>query len=243
MQKIKIVLLAAIVAVLLNNNVVLSKNEDEQSKAVSKKPETKTLYVEPAAMITEIKDIEIKNYTIEKPTTQLTPETEDIPEDRVVPSSINDPELIIPEDVQQIQKVQKAKKEKVPESVQKEIKTQEETKNKSKYDFTEDEIYMFASLIFLEAGACSYECQLAVGSVVLNLMKKENRSLKSCIYAKGHFSVAKSISRKKVSDTSLKAARYLAENGPTIKATSFRTKHYHTWATPYCKIDNVYFSY
>lgn len=113
------------------------------------------------------------------------------------------------------------------------------------YSMTEDEIYTFASLIYLEAGSTSYKCQCAVASVVINLMVKEGKSLNACIKTPGRFSVASRVYRTKPSSTSLEVARKIATDGPTLPSyvIYFRNNHYFSWAKAYCHIDNVYFSY
>jgi spore germination cell wall hydrolase CwlJ-like protein len=113
------------------------------------------------------------------------------------------------------------------------------------YPMTEDEIYTFAALIYLEAGSTSYKCQCAVASVVINLMVNEGKSLNACIKTPGRFSVANRVYRTKPSDTALKVARKIATNGPTLPTyvLYFRNNHYFSWAKAYCHIDNVYFSY
>ena len=113
------------------------------------------------------------------------------------------------------------------------------------YNMSDDDIYTLAALIYLEAGSTSYKCQCAVGSVVLNLMIKEGKTLHQCIKTPGRFSVANRVYRTKPSSTSLEAARSIVTNGPTLPSyvSCFRNNHYFSWATPYCNIDNVYFSY
>lgn len=124
--------------------------------------------------------------------------------------------------------------------------TKEESSKKSMYyNMSEDDIYTFAALIYLEAGSTSYKCQCAVGSVVLNLMRREGKNLHQCIKTPGRFSVASRVYRTKPSATALKVARQLVTSGPTLPSyvSCFRNNHYFSWATPYCHIDNVYFSY
>ena len=108
---------------------------------------------------------------------------------------------------------------------------------------TDAEIYMLAQLIYLEGGNTSYKCQLAIGSVALNLAKADGVSLKTEIYTPGRFSVASRVASTKPSSTSLKAAQQLAANGPTLprNVKCFRTRYYFSWCKPYCCIDGVYF--
>ena len=121
----------------------------------------------------------------------------------------------------------------------------EALEQKMYHNMSEDDIYTFAALIYLEAGATSYKCQCAVGSVVLNLMMKEGKNLHQCIKTPGRFSVASRVYRTKPSSTSLEAARQIVTSGPTLPTyvTCFRNNHYFSWAKSYCCIDNVYFSY
>ena len=125
--------------------------------------------------------------------------------------------------------------------IKQEEKKQEVTGNK--FNLSESDIYLLAQLIYLEGGATSYKCQLAIGSVALNLMKADGVSLKSEINTPGRFSVASSIPYTTPSDTSLKAARQLATSGTTLPSSvnCFRNNYYFSWCKPYCCIDNVYF--
>ena len=112
------------------------------------------------------------------------------------------------------------------------------------YNLSDSELKMFAKLIYLEAGNSSYRCQLGVASVVMNLMLAEGKSLKSCIYTPGRFSVAGRVSSSSYSDSCMNACIEVAKNGPIFPRSvkCFRNNHYFSWATPYTCIDNVYFS-
>ena len=143
--------------------------------------------------------------------------------------------------VQETKKQSLASSKPVKEEITTETKTETKTYNKS--SLSDSEVYMLAQLIYLEGGNTSYECQLAIGSVVLNLMRSDGVSLKTEIYTPGRFSVASSVAYTTPSETSLKAARYLANNGTTLPSNvkCFRNNHYFSWCTPYTHIDNVYF--
>lgn len=115
-------------------------------------------------------------------------------------------------------------------------------------DMTEDEIYTLATLVYLEAGSESYECQVAVASVVINRMTLDNRSLNSVIYEEGQFTPAYKISYTHPTSMSIQAVRDVVENGPNIPeyVTYFRAGYYHNWDSrivDYDRIDDVYFSY
>lgn len=77
-----------------------------------------------------------------------------------------------------------------------------------------DDVTLLAALIQCEAGGCSYDCQLAVGSVVVNRMKSGSypNSLYKVIYQRGQFGPASSGKlarrlRSGVSSTARKAAQ------------------------------------
>lgn len=116
------------------------------------------------------------------------------------------------------------------------------------YNMSDDDVELFAKLVYLESGGTSLDCQKAVASVVLNRMTTQNASLHSVIYAKGQFSVAPRVASAKYSETSKQAVLYVLQYGPTIPqyVTYFRAGHYFNWGDRYCNyinIDNVYFSY
>ena len=123
----------------------------------------------------------------------------------------------------------------------------EETSNNAYINFTEDEIYELATLVYLESGIEPYECQLAVASIVLNRMTTTGQSLKDVIYAKNQFSPAYLIESSKPTESTLNAVREVVQNGPTIPeyVTFFRADYYHNWSDliiPYCVYGNTYFS-
>lgn len=123
----------------------------------------------------------------------------------------------------------------------------EPNKKENYIELTDDEIYELATLVYLEAGAESYECQKAVASVVINRMTTQNKSLHSVIYAKNQFSPAHLISCTSPSESTLKAVNHVITNGPTLPeyVTYFRADYYHSFAgvADYMCIDQTYFSY
>lgn len=123
----------------------------------------------------------------------------------------------------------------------------EEASNNTYIDFTEDEIYELATLVYLESGIEPYECQLAVASVVVNRMTTTGQSLQEVIYAKNQFSPAYLIESSEPNESTLSAVREVVQNGPTIPeyVTFFRADYYHNWSdliVPYCVYGNTYFS-
>ena len=114
---------------------------------------------------------------------------------------------------------------------------------------SETDINTLATLVYLEAGGESYECQKAVASVVLNRMHIYGKSLLEVVYEPGQFTPANLIDSSSPSDSCLDAVNDVLTNGTTLPmyVTFFRGDHYHKWDRsryiPYCKIDNTYFTY
>lgn len=112
---------------------------------------------------------------------------------------------------------------------------------------TEDEIYEFATLVFLEAGCESYECQLGVASVVINRMTTKGLSLYDVIYAPNQFTPASLIPYYEPSESTINAVMHVVQNGPTMPewVTFFRANYYHSFSgvADYMCIDKTYFSY
>lgn len=115
------------------------------------------------------------------------------------------------------------------------------------FNLNEEEKDLLARLIKLEAGDQSWECQCAVGSVVLNRLKQEyggKKTLHGVVYARGQFSTAHRIKRTKATQTQKDVVEYLLQNGVTLPedVIYFHYKRYGKWGTPYCCIGTEYFS-
>lgn len=113
---------------------------------------------------------------------------------------------------------------------------------------TDEDIYILATLVYLECGAESFDCQCAVASVVVNRMTTRNMSLYDIIYEPYQFSPAELITQYEPSDSSLAAAKKVVQDGPTIPeyVTFFRADYYFDWGdryVDYMNIDKTYFSY
>lgn len=112
---------------------------------------------------------------------------------------------------------------------------------------TEEEKEMFATIIFLEGGGESYECQLAIGSVILNRLMNGHwgNTLEDVLYAKNQFTPAHRISSTTPRDTQRQVVEQLLTEGTTLPyyVMYFRAWYYFSWATPYTDIDDTYFSY
>lgn len=115
------------------------------------------------------------------------------------------------------------------------------------FNLNAEEKDLLARLIKLEAGDQSWECQCAVGSVVLNRLKQEyggKKTLHGIVYARGQFSTAYRIKRTKATQMQKDVVEYLLVNGVTLPedVIYFHYKRYGKWGTPYCHIGTEYFS-
>lgn len=121
---------------------------------------------------------------------------------------------------------------------------------------TESERLIFATLLRLECGGCSYECQMAAASVIVNRMDVWDKTLREAIFGKNAFSPSYLINPETGGSyyNPAKDGAYaicwqvvdeICANGPTLPryVIYFRSKRYHSWATPYEKIGDLYFSY
>lgn len=111
----------------------------------------------------------------------------------------------------------------------------------------ESDVYELATLVYLESGTGSFECQKAIASVVIHRMQNDDLTLQEVIYAKNQFSPAYLIAQSEPSESTLQAVREVLQDGPTIPnyVTFFRADYYHNWSeliVPYCVIDHTYFS-
>lgn len=115
-------------------------------------------------------------------------------------------------------------------------------------DLSESEINLLATLVYLEGGCESYECMKGIASVVVNRMLTTGDSLHEVIYAPGQFSVAHLLNSYSPTEETLRAARDVVQNGPSmpIHVLFFRASYYHEFGNgrvvPYTCIDNTYFS-
>ena len=120
--------------------------------------------------------------------------------------------------------------------------------SKSYIDLSESEINLLATLVYLEGGCESYECMKGIASVVVNRMLTTGDSLHQVIHAPGQFSVAHLLDSYCPTEETLRAARDIVENGPSmpIHVLYFRASYYHQFGhgrvIPYTCIDNTYFS-
>ena len=102
-------------------------------------------------------------------------------------------------------------------STQKVVYDSVPTKVNNFYD--EDDLYILSHLIYGEAGGESDECQLAVGSVVLNRVKSNQfpNSISGVVFAPGQYACTWDGNYDKEPDArAIRNARYLLENGSQL---------------------------
>lgn len=116
-----------------------------------------------------------------------------------------------------------------------------------KYNLTTEEQHMLATLIFLEGGNQSYECQKAIGSVILNRVDSGywGDTLKEVIYAKNQFTPAYLISKTQPTDVQIAVVQDLMQNGTNLPyyVLYFRASFFFDWANDYCFVNDTYFSF
>lgn len=85
--------------------------------------------------------------------------------------------------------------------------------------YDEDDLYILSHLIYGEAGGESNECQLAVGSVVLNRVKSNKfpNSISGVVFAPGQYACTWDGNYDKEPDArAIRNAQYLLENGSQL---------------------------
>ena len=125
-----------------------------------------------------------------------------------------------------------------------EVSQELETDSESVAD---EEKEMFAAIIYLEGGGESYECQLGIGSVILNRLESGywGNTLEDVLYAKNQFTPAHRIKSTTPTNTQRKVVEQLLTEGTTLPyyVMYFRAWYYFSWAESYTHIDDTYFSY
>lgn len=116
---------------------------------------------------------------------------------------------------------------------------------KSAKSYSQDDLYVLSHIIYAEAGNQSDECQLAVGSVVLNRVKSNNfpNTIYGVVFQKGQYSPTwNGAYYKEPSDRAIKNAKYLLENGSVIPVGVVYQAEF-IQGPIYKQIGNTYFCY
>ena len=112
---------------------------------------------------------------------------------------------------------------------------------------TDYEIGLLSTLVYLEGGTESYECQKAIASTVINRMIVYGEPLSEVIYKPGQYSVADMLSYSTYTDSTYNAVIDVLNYGTTLPVyvNFFRAGYYHSWGdqVAYCYMGNTYFSY
>lgn len=112
---------------------------------------------------------------------------------------------------------------------------------------TEREVQLLSTLVYLEGGGESFDCQKNIASTVINRMLTSDYTLTEILYADNQYSVASRLTYSSPSQSCEEAVMEVLNYGTTlpIYVTFFRADYYHQWGdqTPYCSVDNTYFSY
>lgn len=114
-------------------------------------------------------------------------------------------------------------------------------------ELTDDEVYMLATLIYLEGNIESLDCQRAICSVVINRMTMWDMTLEEVIYQKNQFTPAHLIPHYNPTDVQLGIVEEIMKDGITIPeyVCYFRADYYHSWSgmNDFKYIDSTYFSF
>lgn len=229
--KIRVIGVAILVGVLTFNIKLI----DNRMPASARNEALNTIAVQPAetastfAGPTAPQLLQIDTLTGLQNSNKVTPEVEEDDCIEQSNSSVSTPE--------QSQDIEPSDEEVQPEPIE----------PKPYLEMSEDDVYELATLVYLESGTESYECQKAIASVVIHRMQNDDLTLQEVIYAKNQFSPAYLIAQSEPSESTLAAVKDVLQNGPSIPnyVTFFRADYYHDWSeliVPYCVIDHTYFS-
>ena len=106
----------------------------------------------------------------------------------------------------------------------------------------EIDIDFLAKLIWAEGGTMSWEGQVYLCSAILNLCDMTGRSVWSAGHDYNMFSVAYIVDYVSPTQTQYDVIEYVLNGGRIADVCYFRTDFFHSFGTPVCSIDNVYFS-
>ena len=180
---------------------------------------------------------------------QETPETESVTQTTIAEiTTIATPELV----TDAIEIVTTTEKETTTEEATTVVEDEETEQTEEEYiptvvrDFyDDDDLYILSHLIYGEAGGESDECQLAVGSVVLNRVKSSSfpNSIEGVVFAPGQYACTWDGNYdKEPSQRAIDNARYLLENGSTLPdGVVFQAQFVQ--GEIYAEIDGEYFCY
>lgn len=99
-----------------------------------------------------------------------------------------------------------------------------------------------AQLVYAESGGEDWWCQVYTCSAILNHCEVSGMTLSRCGRDPNHFSVAPYAHTLTPSEMSCEVVEYVLSGGRIEEICYFRTKSYHKFGTPMCKVGAHYFS-
>lgn len=99
-----------------------------------------------------------------------------------------------------------------------------------------------AKMVFAEAGGEDWWCQVYTCSAILNHCEVSNMTLWKCGHNGNHFSVASYVDGITPTEMSYEVVDYVLNGGRIEGICYFRTKRYHSFGEPMCKVGAHYFS-
>ena len=117
---------------------------------------------------------------------------------------------------------------------------------KPEKSYSEEDLYVLSHVIYAEAGCCSREIQIGVGSVVLNRVKDERypNTIKEVVFQKGQYACTWDGNyEKEPSQEAIDVAVYLLENGSQFPEYVIFQSSVKQGDSTYKQLDNVYFCY
>lgn len=107
---------------------------------------------------------------------------------------------------------------------------------------TDPEEEILAKLLYCEAGSMGWQGQVYVCSAILNLRDYSGRSIWNMAHDVNTFAVAGYVDYAMPLSTQYEVISYVLNGGRVPEIKYFRTDYYHSFGTPVCNVENVYFS-
>lgn len=133
--------------------------------------------------------------------------------------------------------------------VEREIIVEIEKEPAFAYNITSEEREMLARLVYREANTESFECQMAIVSVVINRWQdgRWGHTLGEVVYSPYQFTPANLLYKTTPTELNYKAVDTVLKNGCTLPSYCmyFRADYHFNWDgyKPYTKIDSTCFGY
>ena len=105
-----------------------------------------------------------------------------------------------------------------------------------------EETEILAKLLYREAGSMGYEGQRYVCSAILNLSDYTGRSIWDLAHDINTMAVAPIVDSAVPNETQYQVIEDVLNGARVEEICYFRTSYYHSFGTPVCNIENVYFS-